>query len=587
MNNELAEIARSIEQRRKQGLSLGDIDTIVKRLEKTQKNTGIDTTLLAKNIATGAASVVTSRLPSPKDFVNAFVNSNPFLKIGSTMLSGVVGSIQDLMGSSVAEQSTEAEKMLAELERLRESLSLAPETTTEQLDDIAKATAEALKLKANETHSIGLVGDKVATTNGLIEELLDIQRDIRHQLYYFNDIVKEKQRWTDMNNFQQLDNSDNTFAPVPKAGGDNSEILQDIKEGQDAETRATVLAGMRGMMGSALAAAGSMLGGIMGGAAGGLLGSGSVLSKVGKFGKIMGWVGLVIGAVVEGAEGWKDPEKILGEGRTSLKDKFEAAAVNILGSLMAPVDWVLTQLTGEKFNLEERTKKFLAESFDNIGEMLSPFFNGLIDIGVGFAKDLVKNLHPDTKMVDVPGILLDNLIDIAHGAMNTLKSVAGKGLSKVESVAEEIYNSIVDSIKGFFTGLINGVTDYLNKKFETVDNWLGDNIGNPLSKWIGGDNEVPMERAVDIAEEIPKAGELIIPDQATKDILDSVSILGEAASNLSKATATSVEMDKKRGTGKMANINQQVNAPVTNNHMSVGDRISVDNPYGRSLIPAF
>ena len=87
MADELRDIASKIKRDREKGLSVSDLDAIAKRVKEIGDKESIDPEMLAKMIAKSTASVLSSRLPSPKDFVGAIVNSNPLLKITSTIFN--------------------------------------------------------------------------------------------------------------------------------------------------------------------------------------------------------------------------------------------------------------------------------------------------------------------------------------------------------------------------------------------------------------------------------------------------------------------------------------------------------------------
>lgn len=432
--SELNQIASEI-NRARQGqtnLSNADLENLARRLAALNKNQSVDPKVLANNIARSTASAISGSLPSPGDFLSAFVSNNPLLSIGGNIINSTFGKIQGILDSSRGSNSEEITKLSEMIEEMKRSGDSENPLIAEATDTLTEILTELKKLTKHQEESLRQAG---------VEDLQRLDTD-------------------KLKSEEVLNNSD--------------ALIKKMIENQERSFMLDVLATTNGFARSAA----GLLGGLLGGAAGGgILGAlGGGLKKVGKF---LGPIGLVVGGLYEMFEGVSKAEEFFGKQNINWFDKMRYAGVHLISSLLSPVDWMITTLTGENYNLRERFDRQIIDLQNKFLELISPLTT-IVSDGFGWMGDRIKEafngISPETLVVDIPGIMAENIREMFIRGWEAFESldISGKISNKLNELGDDISflndmkNSILESIRQFFINTFNRMLEAVAVEVEGV-----------------------------------------------------------------------------------------------------------------------
>jgi len=575
--SELTSIATEIQRKKQQGITLGDIDAIVKRLEGARSKERVDPMKMADVIAKSTASAITSSIPKPGDILGALVRANPMLSITGSILGKFKSSIESLMGQSQTEDnSSEIDKLIAEVQSLRQHDEETTESSTDELIDSKKEQWDDFTM--------------------LFDELLEIQKDIRHQLYFFNDVVTERTREESLAKLRSMDTADVPALDDTSLGSSTDELLQDIIENQQDDMRQDMALGLKGIVSSLLGGLAGMVGGFFAGGLGGILGKiGRGAAFLGKFVKIAGWIGLLYGAAEQLYEGFQGAADFFGKKDVSLFDKIRYAAVHLVSWILAPVDWILEKITGEDADLRGKFEHVLIDLQDSLIGYIVMFKDWLVekyDWLVGTLSDMMPDIDVEA-IKNMPAEAYNRMVQFFGDTWQALVDfdIPGKVkdyLSEKWNSAKGFYDGLIDTIKNFFKETVNGLLESIAS---TLEKNVGFGVGEELASTLRG---LKMSDQPEMEKDETNGGSVSGPiTQRYTPTREEMAEINAQVNGLRAPLPTAPQASNWAATNQPTQpiapqiIAPQMNAPVTNNTTHITTKIQTFNPMGRQLVPNF
>lgn len=460
MADDLKDLASRIQRAREKANALTpkDLNDLADRITEAGKQSRIDPKELANSIAKSTAASITSRIPTLKDIAGAFLNSSPILRIASTVFSKSFSSVNDLLSGARVDQSKEAEKLLKEIERMRSEMSKEERLMDGQYD--YERTA--------------------------MNEQTEILKDILDQARILTGLTQEEDKRKGLERMQSLDNKDKGLITTTNPNEATNKLLGKMLVLQERSLAVSILQSVGGFfkgIGSMLT---GLLGGLLtGGGVGALLGS--VAKGVGFLGRLAGPVGLFVAGAYEFYEGFQNAAKFLGDENVSIMDKLQYAGLHLVSSILAPFDWAVEYFTGEESNIRDKFETMAWDFRDSVMSYIQP----ALDMGLDAMKwigsvvaDVFSGINMDTKLVDLPGIMADNITGLFIRAWNSIDidAVTSKVSAKLqegEDFATNLYESILKTTTDWFKTLYDNMLEWIASGLE-------ENLGSTFGGFLAG-----------------------------------------------------------------------------------------------------
>lgn len=456
MADSLKDIASQINRDRISGITKQDLEKFAEKIAQERDKNAVDPKELANSIARSTALAVASHIPSPKDFLSAIVNANPLLSAGVNIFGKLSGTLKGLMDESRGSRNAEVEKLSQAIEELR-----AKE------DEISSAKENG------QTELLPVLNEQLLTMKRILDELTDVYK-----------LQEKEQAENATEKLQSLDTDapeEQKITGLEKAEG----LLKKMIENQERSFMLDMVGTVKGIFGTVLSALTGMLGGLVGG---GILGKIIAGGKTAL--KLAGKLTFVASAIYEFYEGFTSAEKFFKDEGISFFDKVRYAVTHMVSSLIAPIDWAVEFITGEESNLREKFETSVINLQNKALEFLQPLFDGF-----GWLKDQVMKVFEgtdlDTKLVDIPEIIAENIKDMILGAWGNLVNmdIPGKVKSKIDEYvkqavdfgesavekfdegvdfAKQIKDSVLESIKNFFVSTFDSFLEYMATEVENA-----------------------------------------------------------------------------------------------------------------------
>lgn len=455
MADDLKDLASRIQRERERGsLTQKDLDNLADRITEAGKQSRIDPKELANVVAKSTAASITSRIPSMKDIAGAFLNSSPILRIASTVFNKSFNGVNDILSGARVDQSKEAEKLLKEIERMRSEMTQGERLMDGQFDYEKTVMAEQT----------------------------EILKDILEQAKILNGITQEEEKRQGLQRLQRLDDKDKDLDMAKDPNADTNKLLGKMLVLQERSLAMSILQSIGGFF----KGIGSMLTGLLGGLlTGGGIGAllGSVAKGVGFLGRLAGPVGLFVTGAWQFYEGFENAAKFLGDENVSVMDKLQYAGLHLVSSILAPFDWAIEYFTGEESNIRG---KFEEMAWDFREKVIS-FIQPALDMGLDAMKwigsvvsDVFKGINMDTKLVDLPGMMADNITGLFVRAWKSIDvgAIADKVSAKLQE-GEDFASSLYESI-------LKTTTDWFKNLYDDMLEWIATGLEQNLGSTFGG-----------------------------------------------------------------------------------------------------
>ena len=571
MADELRDIASKIKRDREKGLSVSDLDAIAKRVKEIGDKESIDPEMLAKMIAKSTASVLSSRLPSPKDFVSAIVNSNPLLKITSTIFNKVAGGLGEVFGGSKKSREDEANMLLREIERMREELTKGPQPP-EFTDPIV---------------------DAMNRSEVILKEMLE-------QLQLINSFEAEQASRANLLRLQNLDQDKGATEQQRKS--DTDKLLGKMLALQERSFALDLANSIKGIFTGILTTLSGVVGGLLGGGLVSTLGriGGGIMTGAKWLGRVLGPIGLVVGASMELYEGFQKAADFFGTEQVSTFDKIRYAMTHLLSSLVAPFDWIMEWATGEESNMRGKLEEWLIGFQDKAMSLLAPIGNVITDvfdwIGSTFKK-MAEGITLDTKLVDIPDIFYANLSNMFADIWNSISftDIAEEVKRKFTSgldMATSLYDSMMNTVETFTKEIFNSMLEWIASAFANQFGFVGGMAAGSLRdmKYPGVPNSEyvsPKEESVFSKVGEVQGGGFKQYSDATNSQLASEALAARAAATAANQKKPDMDSEKDRlaANAHKMSYNQNVVTPINQQTTVVSRTMAVDPP-GR-LVPTY
>lgn len=455
-SDDLRQIASQIQKDKAKGITSKELEEFSRKLLNAQSKNQVDPRQLASSIAKSTAAAVSHSLPSPSDFIGALVSANPLLSAGKTIFNKLSSSVSGVLSDSQNSRKGEIDKLLQTVEDLKAQVNP---------DEGEKATDGS----SNDT--IKLLQEQADTLKKILNELTDVYK-----------LQEEKDAEEALNRLKGLD-----VDPAAKEKGldlsGTDKLLGKMIANQERSFMLDALGTVKGVFGSILSGLSGLLGGLMGGGLLATLAKGAMVAL-----KVTGIVGLVVGGIYQLYEGFTGAADFFGKESVSLFDKIRYAGVHLISALVSPIDWAVEFITGKESNLREKFERGVIALQDMILDFLTP-----ISDGFGWLKtkvmEVFEGINLDTKLVDIPEIIADNIRDMIIGAWNNLMSldIPGKVKAKIDGYinsmsefgaeaadkfnegidfAKELKDSVLESIRNFFMTTFDSFLEYMASELE-------------------------------------------------------------------------------------------------------------------------
>lgn len=586
MADDLKDLASRIQRAKEQknALTKKDLDDLADRIAEAGRESRLDPKELANVIARSTATSISSRIPSIKDIAGAFLNSTPILRIATSLFTKSFRSVDEILSGARVDQSKEAEKLLKEIERIRSEMS-QEEKFMDGHYDYEKT---------------------------VMNEQTEILKDILTQAKILNGITQDEEKRQGLQRLQALDNKDKDLTLPTNPNESTDKLLGKMLVLQERSLAMSILQSIGGFF----TGFGSMLTGLLGGllTGGGITALlGSVAKGVGFLGRLAGPVGLFVAGAYEFYEGFQNAAKFLGDENTSIMDKLQYAGLHLVSSILAPYDWAVEYFTGEESNVRDKFEKMAWDFHESVIAYIQP----ALDMGLDAMKwigsvvgDVFKGINMDTKLVDLPGIMADNITGLFIRAWNSIDidAVTSKVSAKLqegEDFATNLYESILKTTTDWFKTLYDNMLEWIASGLE-------ENLGSTFGGFLAGktrDLKTEGNAPTQKTEEGLWAGLGERALEATKDWFGGVQeTLSESVRDYNTAMSKNAAEAAMRANAKESQRNSQYNpdtmvrerAPaltvppvvqqnnVNNTTTNVSRGMQVDPPgYGyRNLIPS-
>lgn len=455
-SDDLRQIASQIQKDRAKGISNKDLEEFTRKLLNAQSKNQIDPKQLAASVARSTAAAVSHSLPSPSDFISALVSANPLLSAGKAIFNKLSSSVTGVLSDSQNSRKGEIDKLLQTVEELKSQASSGDD------DGGSEKSSDS---------SIKLLQEQADTLKKILNELTDVYK-----------LQEEKDAQEALDKLKALD-VDPKAAEKGLDLSSTDKLLGKMIANQERSFMLDAIGTVKGIFGSILAGLSGLLGGLLGGGLLAALGRGAAMVL-----KLTGVVGLVAGGIYELYEGFKGAADFFGKETVSMFDKIRYAGVHLISALVSPIDWAVEFITGEESNLREKFERGVISVQDMLLDLLTPITDGF-----GWLKSKVlevfEGINLDTKIVDIPEIIANNIRDMILGAWNNLMSldIPGKVKSKIDSYinsmsefgseaatkfnegidfAKELKDSVLESIRNFFMTTFDSFLEYMAAELE-------------------------------------------------------------------------------------------------------------------------
>lgn len=456
MADDLKDLASKIQRARERNNSLTrkDLDDLADKITEAGKKTRIDPKELANNIAKSTAASITGRIPSMKDIAGAFLTSSPILRIATTVFSKSFNSVNDLLSGARVDREKEAEKLLKEIERMRSEMNQEEKLMAGQYDYEKK----------------------------ILDEQTEILKDILEQTRIMNGLTQEDEKRKGLERLQSLDQQDDSSKTPTDPNASTNKLLGKMLVLQEKSLAMDILQSLGGFFrgfGSMLT---GMLGGLLsGGAISALLGS--VAKGVGFIGRLAGPVGLLVAGAYEFYEGFENASKFLGDENISFMQKIQYAGVHLLSSVLAPFDWAIEYFTGEESNLRGQFEELVWDFKDSAIAFIQPAFEVAKDalrwVGTVIS-DVFKGINMDTKLVDLPGIMADNITSLFIRAWNSID------IDAVTAQIKSKFQEGEDFATNLYESILKTTTDWFKNLYDNMLEWIATGLEENLGNTFGG-----------------------------------------------------------------------------------------------------
>lgn len=170
-------------------------------------------------------------------------------------------------------------------------------------------------------------------------------------------------------------------------------------------------------------------------------------------------------AIWDFGKGFFNAKEILGKSEVTILDRVKAGISELLGGFGDLFDWV-----AKIFGFDTDVGKSIREGFLEIAKKPFEMAQSVVD---WFKNDLFGGIDMSTSLVDIPGIIADNL----QKELIKLVTWIGEGLAGILSSAK-------DTMSGWVEDLKKGFNDKIKKPFYNMINSVLDAVFNVVDKFV-------------------------------------------------------------------------------------------------------
>lgn len=463
MADDVSSILKSIQNARNSGATSGDIQDLSKRINDLTKAMDPKTTArgVLRDVHTRMQGTI---IPTKSAVVSAAASASPtFAAIRSLWLqqkdyrNQVGNQISGIKNDEVKTLNDELRKLTTEVAK-GETKPKPEVQASPKFDELEKSVSKTVDLQGEllkvNINQLDTLMELYKVWNGEDSPIVQaIQAESAQSQEFYRTFLEQ----------QSADSLAGTETPVVIPPSDGGQGVKPTKSDPKSD---------------------SILGGIMGSLTGagfsltGLSGIFTTMSKlikpIGKVAKILkvGPLALIT-SLYEFGDGFFNAEEVLNKGSVTIGERVQAGVTQLIGSFGGLFDMVAGWL-GFDTNVETYLK-------DKV-KIIMHYPAMVIDGAINVIKGVFEGISGDTKVTDIPMMMLRNIKDmIITGVDNLLNSDFIKNVADgAKELKGEMYKgvtdkftSIVDSVQSFFSSMFDGFLEKIKSMVSFLPDWLG------------------------------------------------------------------------------------------------------------------
>lgn len=181
----------------------------------------------------------------------------------------------------------------------------------------------------------------------------------------------------------------------------------------------------------------------------------------------------IVASLYEFGSGFMNAAEILNKSEATVGDRLRVGIGSVVGGFGSLIDFV-SGMFGIETDFGRALTLKTAEFLELPGRM--------VDFAIDQVQSVFKGIDMSTNLVDIPGIIVDNVIDLWKRNLDALlnSNVATEGVkmfndvkSRASQAISDKIQAISDSVTGFFDSLLNGILEKIESLVSTIPDWLG------------------------------------------------------------------------------------------------------------------
>lgn len=478
MDNELKSILNNIKQARERGATQKQLDEMRGQIEALSENS-LDQMSVLNQMASSVFKDMTSGIPGKNAIIAAFVTNNPLLAGAAQLYKDVKQYKKEASDKAQAEFNEQMKFAKSEFDKLEatdkkskpdnqvlpDTPKLTPEGITvnnelpEQPQPISVPETDVSMLKPIKTTvdtiletdkaSLKVLDELLAEWNGTGSEIV---RNLEKQMDEQSKLLKVEEERAQQERDDKLKANEESPQPYNDTSSNVDEPVTNKNWKDNLLGIGEMVYGLGGLSTVAMA----------------------LVAPIKKAAKLLrvGPLALV-SAVWDFGNGFKDAEEILKKDKVSFVDRIVAGSSELLGGFADIIDWG-ANLLGFETDLGKKAR----ESFLQLAETPLNILNKVEST----IKEVFNGIDTNTKLVDMPGIIMSNVSGLYHRALDALWNDEDSIANMISEKAGNLKDKVVDEVTSWFkvvdgntmSALKDEVTDGMTKFIDGIQNSISD-----------------------------------------------------------------------------------------------------------------
>lgn len=474
MANELAQILKNVKSAQKENRSQSQLDDMANTINALN-NQNVAQFSVLNEMTQSVISNIEGSIPGRDALIAAFSAGNPLVAGGLQLVRDMASYRKQAKNRAQQSYDEQVKVIQDEFGKLKpekeESQREQPSVTEDPNQGIEQALKPLDKLEP--------IREQLDDLNGIqytqLKVLNDIYKEwsgVPHEMVsLLDDQLKEQEKLRKLDEQKAADDKlrgENEPKQIPTSTPGND--VPDTKR-NDMSPLQAMFVGLNGLLAGASKILGPM----------------KSVTKLFKVGPLA-----LLSAAWDFGSGFMDASKILQKDNVGISDRIIAGASEIIGGFADVIDF-----GANLFGMDTNFGQAAREKYLQFMELPLTYFNKVEEV----VSNIFNGINMNTKLVDMPGMIWDNITDMYHNALAKIISYdpVGKVTERATKIADNISESVggvVDSIESSITGYMKGISETTSEFFtelwdSSLDRmikmikdvpFIGDNMANKLEQ---------------------------------------------------------------------------------------------------------